>query len=112
MAELFGIDPSMPSNWVAGKREPGPIQCLLLASVASEQEEREFWIEKSGIDNNKLRLIAEALSLPTPTVPSGEEIQLLQWWRGPQQNPMEEGIRKVVEALLRTRTEPAYPKNP
>jgi hypothetical protein len=28
--------------------------------------------------------------------------ELLDWWRGPQQNPMEQGIKSTVEALLKS----------
>lgn len=105
MAHMLGIDPSMPSNWVSGKREPGPVQCLLLASLASTHNEREFWIAKAGMDSTKLKMVAEALSLPTPAVLSGEEHQLIDFWRNAQ-TPIERSMREMLQVLLMQRNTP------
>jgi transcriptional regulator with XRE-family HTH domain len=103
LADLLGIDASLPSHYLSGKREPGPIPSLLLASLATEQQERAFWIEKSGLDGKKLTLIAEALSLPSPTTISSEEEALLNWWRHPK-GPVEKSLKDFVEQLLTMRT--------
>lgn len=98
LAELLGIDPSMPSNWVSGRREPGPVQCLLLASLSVRVDERQWWIGKSGLDNKRLQIIADLLSVPIQTL-SHDEAELLEFWRSPQ-GQIESSLKDLITHTL------------
>jgi hypothetical protein len=86
-----------------GKRQPGELLCLAIATLAA-REDVAYWIDLSGLTRKQLLMIGDALKVPEPTLLSDNERKLLEWWRNPK-NPMEEGIKTVVETLLKTRSD-------
>jgi len=102
-AAALDIDGSLVSHWMQGKRQPGELLCLAIATLAAK-EDIEYWIDLSGLTRKQLLMVGAALKVPEPTLLSTEERNLVNWWRNPK-NQMEQGIKTVVETLLNARTD-------
>lgn len=95
LAEVLRFrDSSLVSQWMSGKKVPGELYCLRIARLAAP-EDRQFWIEQSGLSAEDLAEIADALALPPPSIASGEEIELLDLFRDP-----EGGIESSLKDLI------------
>lgn len=100
LAELVGIDRSQLTNYLAGRRAPGALPCLLFAALSEEPGDRAFWISESGLTREQMCLVAEAFAIPLPTAMDAGEVALLEWWRHPNKNPMDGSIKSVVETAI------------
>lgn len=108
LAARISVGESDLSRYLAGKQNPGPHACLLLAGLAAN-EDRAAWLALSGLNGEQLRLIASALGVAVESVFSPEEADLLAWYREPS-NLMEAALREPVRELLRARK--SVSKNP
>jgi transcriptional regulator with XRE-family HTH domain len=103
LAANLGVDRVQVGRYLTGDREPGQLACLLLAGLAENKDERNFWIIKSGVTHEQFVLLAKALGLSAPKVLSSEDHALLDWWRNPK-NKMEENFKQAILQLLKVRS--------
>ncbi len=104
LARKLGIEQSSVSTFASGRKQPGPATCLALAGVCPP-DDRHYWIELSGLSIEALDSTCIALGSPMqPERMSGDERDLLDWWRSPR-NKMEKSIKDLVEQLLEVRAD-------
>jgi len=101
-AALLGVHRSMVTRFMNGEREPVGLSCLILAALSETMEERAFWVGKSGVTSKQMELLADLLKIPEPTLLSGDERQLIDFWRNPQ-TAIERSVRDTLEILLAQR---------
>jgi transcriptional regulator with XRE-family HTH domain len=99
LAEKIGVERSQVTRYLNGEREPAPLTCLFLAALSVSDAEQYFWISKCGLTHEQMRLLGLTLGLPAPNLLSGEEHQLLDWWRNPA-TQMEKRVFELVAQLL------------
>jgi hypothetical protein len=90
------------SQWLTAKKKPGELLCLAIATLAAKGD-IPYWVDLSGLTHEQLMLIAQTLNLPEPTILSGEEREILAWWRDTNPNAPEKGQKAAVKALLEAR---------
>lgn len=102
LAEKLGINKSSVSVFAAGKKQPGPATCLALAGVCPP-EDVAYWIEQSELSRAALATISTGLGIAVQGERlSGQERELLKWWRDTPNNPHDRGLRGLVENRLGT----------
>jgi transcriptional regulator with XRE-family HTH domain len=99
LADILGVERSVVTRYLGGSSEPGPLPCLILASLSESDADKNFWLHASGINAAQMERLASAIGAPKPTGLDGSEIKLLSWWREPR-NPMEDSLREVMRKVL------------
>lgn len=99
LAELLGVDRSQANRYITGEREPGALPCLLLSALAEGKTECDFWVAKSGLNHKQIVLLGKLLAVQQPDMLTGDERELLDWWRNPE-NEIDLSVKSTVELLL------------
>ena len=87
---------------MSGKKIPGELLCLRIARLAAP-EDRQFWIEQSGLSAEDLASIAEVLGLPSPATLSSEESGILNLLRHPETQIEKSLIDMILHTLQERR---------
>lgn len=111
LAAKLGVDPTLISQWVLSKKDPGPLPCLLLAAISDERD-RSYWIQQSGISWGQQTMLAKTLKLPPiPDPPDDFETKVLHWLRTAN-TFLDERIKSLLEAAVITQDQKKKPTNP
>jgi len=113
LAEDLSVDASVVSNWLSGKREPMPLQCLLLSRWAENPTEKQFLIDSAKLNAVQMAALKGVLKIAeTTAVLTPEARELVSWYEARSTNPYHKGIKEMIKiALADHRTAASDSKN-
>lgn len=101
LSRQTGIEQSMISKYVSGKRVPGRLSALFFAGLCRDIESRVYWLRLAGIDSAQRELIRTACGGGERQEAYEERLtrEFLSFWYAPQGVVME-GIRDLLKRTV------------